>query len=316
MRSEGPRSEAEEIIMRLPQPIPYQGSKRSISGWILSYFPESVGILTEAFAGSAAVSIAASRFGKAKRFHLNDSNEPLMRLWQMIVNQPDTIADQYEEIWNGRMPDSIEHYNAIRSEFNFDHAPGKLLYLLARCVKSAVRYNSRGEFNQSPDKRRHGKNPNTMRKEISEISGLLRGRTEITSTDYTEVFEKADSGQLLYLDPPYQGVRLARDTRYLDRINHNTFVNELSKLNEKGVPFILSYDGRTESKTYGGKLPERLKLKRIETSAGRSSQATLLGKSLVTYESIYLSPALLTRLDKGQLEGRRPLLVSTQTHIV
>jgi DNA adenine methylase len=315
MRSGRPKSEAGEIIMRLPQPIPYQGSKRNISGCILSYFPDSVATLTEAFAGSAAVSIAAARFSKANRFLINDSNEPLMRLWRMIIERPEQISSQYEMIWQNRTSDSMKYYNRIRTQFNTDRTPDKLLYLLARCVKSAVRYNSKGEFNQSPDKRRLGKNPVTMRSEITEISALLKGKTEITSADYTEVFEKADSEQLLYLDPPYQGVCMTRDTRYYDRIDHKTFIVELSKLNEKEVPFILSYDGRTESKRYGGELPENLKLKRIEINAGRSSQATLLGKSLITYESIYLSPALISRLDRHQLEGRRPLLLPTQTSI-
>jgi len=40
----------------------------------------------------------------------------------------------------------------------------------------------------------------------------------------------------------------------------------------------------------------QLNLHKIEINAGRSSQSTLLGKNAKTYESLYLSPALVKRL--------------------
>jgi DNA adenine methylase len=41
--------------------------------------------LLEPFAGAAAVSIAAALKGQADRIVLNDINEPLMRLWESII---------------------------------------------------------------------------------------------------------------------------------------------------------------------------------------------------------------------------------------
>jgi len=40
-------------------------------------------------------------------------------------------------------------------------------------------------------------------------------------------------------------------------------------------------------------LPEHLNLIKIAIHAGRSSQATLLGRDDITIESLYLSPALV-----------------------
>jgi DNA adenine methylase len=70
--------------MKIPHPIPYQGSKRHIAKYILPFFPHGIHTLIEPFAGSAAISIAAACHGKASRFHLNDINRPLMTLWQEI----------------------------------------------------------------------------------------------------------------------------------------------------------------------------------------------------------------------------------------
>ena len=55
-------------------------------------------------------------------------------------------------------------------------------------------------------------------------------------------------------------------------------------------------DGRSGDKTYGKELPEYLGLKRILIPAGRSSQATLLGKNQQTIESLYISNKLFKQL--------------------
>src|SRR3990172_7867819 len=92
--------------------------------------------------------------------------------------------------------------------------------------------------------------------------------------------------------PPYQGVCGNRDQRYLPKVDHKQFCAELHKLNDRQVRFVVSYDGRTGTKVYGEPLSSSLGLRHIEVFAGRSTQATLLGRDDVTYESLYLSPAL------------------------
>ena len=52
--------------------------------------------------------------------------------------------------------------------------PDLLLYLLARCVKAAVRYNASGEFNQSPDNRRRGMPPHDARKYSRDFGASAR----------------------------------------------------------------------------------------------------------------------------------------------
>lgn len=98
------------------------------------------------------------------------------------------------------------------------------------------------------------------------------------------------------MDPPYQGVCDTHNHRYLLGVAFDDFVGELEALNRRSISYIVSYDGRTGSKTHGRKLPDSLGLLHEEIFAGRSTQATLLGRREDTYESIYLSPALVARL--------------------
>ena len=79
-------------------------------------------------------------------------------------------------------------------------------------------------------------------------------------------------------------------------MSYQEFVASLKDLNKKSIPYLVSYDGRTGEKQYGQALPLELELQLVELHAGRSSQATLLGRNAETFESLYLSPALLEKL--------------------
>ena len=276
----------------IPQPIPYQGSKRQLAPSILPYFPKDFLRIVEPFAGSAAITIAAASQYLVTKYWINDAHLPLIDLWREIIERPGKISLAYSRLWNAQLENEREFFNQIRSRFNQSHRPADFLYLLARCVKASIRYNSNGEFNNTPDNRRKGARPTEMRFRIEQVSSLLRGRTKITSWDYKKVLNECTENDLVYMDPPYQGVCCNRDQRYLPKIVHEEFCEELEKLNERNIRYIISYDGRTGDKSYGQPMPDYLELTRIELRAGRSAQATLLGRSDVTYESLYLSPNL------------------------
>ena len=63
---------------------------------------------------------------------------------------------------------------------------------------------------------------------------------------------------------------------------------------------------RVQNRIYGKPLPAKLNLTLVEIEAGRSSQATLLGRSEMTVESLYLSPALADEI----IESNIPLLAA------
>jgi DNA adenine methylase len=161
-------------MANLPHLIQYQGSKRNLAKHILQFFPKNINRLVEPFAGTAAISVATSASQITHSFWLNDLNKPLIELLKLSIERPDEIADFYLELWNEQHTNSVAHYFEIRSKFNETNDPKLFLYLLARCVKGSVRYNSEGLFNQSPDKRRKGTRPETMRKNITGVSSARR----------------------------------------------------------------------------------------------------------------------------------------------
>jgi len=227
---------------------------------------------------------------------LNDINAALMELWSAIISDPEDLSGRYRKLWEDQRGRERQYYDLVRSRFNRTSRPDYLLYLLARCVKASVRYNANGDFNQSPDNRRKGAHPDKMAYHILRASALLRGRATLSAGDYRECLGAVSPCDVVYMDPPYQGVSDTRTRRYVEGLSFDGFVRALLDLNDRGLCYIVSYDGRTGPKRHGRALPSGLQLAHLEIATGRSTQATLLGRVSTTYESLYLSPALVARL--------------------
>lgn len=277
----------------IPHIVQYQGSKRNLAPKILQYLPRRFERLVEPFAGMAAISIAVSNQNRANHYLLNDLNEPLISVLRESIENPQRLIKDYTNVWSEQHTfegGSVEHYYKIRDDFNAGNkCAANMLYLLARCVKGAVRYSNTGMFNQSPDKRRMGTNPKNLARSINIISKLLKGKTDFTSLDYRDILGQARVGDIVYMDPPYQGVCATRDCRYFSGIKFSEFVECIEDLIRRNIDFVISYDGTCGEKQYGEDLPEELGLKKIMLNAGLSSQSLLLRKKEITVEALYLS---------------------------
>ena len=286
---------------KTPHIVQYQGSKRILAPMILQYMPRKFKRLIEPFSGMAAISIAVAVENRAERYIINDLNVPIVKLLKSVVKTPAKLVENYKTVWSKQFEyegGHIEHFYYVREQFNSgERSPENMLYLLARCVKGSARYGKNGNFNQSPDKRRHGTNPSNIAENVYAISALMKGKASFFALDYQEIFEMAQPGDLIYMDPPYQGVTNNRDNRYLSGVEFANFAEAIKTLNRKGVDYLISYDGECGGKEYGKTLPLELDCTRILLNAGLSTQATLLGKRNTTFEALYLSKSLSRYVD-------------------
>ena len=278
---------------KTPHIVQYQGSKRLLAPQILQYMPRKFNRLFEPFSGMAAITIATAKENRAEKYYINDINKPIISILQTAIDSPDTLIENYTKIWTEQFsyPEGhLEHFYYVRDRFNAgEQTAENMLYLLARCVKGSVRYGKNGNFNQSPDKRRHGTHPQNIADNVLAISSILKGKAVFTAFDYRRVFEMAEPGDLVYMDPPYQGVSKAKDNRYYSGLGFEEFSESITILNKKNIDYIISYDGECGDREYGNDLPESLNCKKFLLNAGTSSQATLLGKKDITFESLYVS---------------------------
>lgn len=273
---------------RVPHVVPYQGSKRLLAPAILRILDQRLdgqrpARLWEPFAGSAALTLAAAHADLAKGYVLADGYPALAALWRAVLEAPADLADGYEALWHAN------DFTSTRRQFHSNPTPERLLYLLTRCVKSAVRFNRHGQFNQAADLRRRGTLPSRMRAQVLAAHGLLAERTTVQAGDAAHTLADAQRGDVAYLDPPWHGTTMGADTRY-----HSGFAQEalwalVADLHRRGVIVALSYDGTRGDADFRQPPPASLRLVARELPAQRSAQATLLRRTEWTTESLYVS---------------------------
>lgn len=78
----------------------------------------------------------------------------------------------------------------------------------------------------------------------------------------------ARPGDLVYMDPPYQGVSNVRDNRYFAGVPFDEFAEAIETLNRKGVDYSISYDGECSGKEYGEELLASLGCKKVFIKCG------------------------------------------------
>ena len=274
------------------QPIPYQGSKRALAPRICSLFPKKVQTLYEPFAGSAAIALFAATHELAEQFVIGDIYAPLIDLWQLLIDNPGELSDRYSATWHAQFDVGAWHFNEVRAEFNESKDPVLLLYLIARCVKNAVRFNKNGQFTQSADKRRTGMKPDRVTRTVHAVSRLLRGRVSLFCGDFRYCISAATPADLIYMDPPYQGTTYGTDKRYAAGLERGKLIDALHDFDARYIPYVLSYDGQMGDKVYGEPLPDTINADHLAIHAGRSSQATISGETAETIESLYVSRLL------------------------
>jgi DNA adenine methylase len=236
----------------LPHPVPYQGSKRVLAPRIGLHVPRNVEVWFEPFAGSAAMTLWALDAQVARRYVIADVLTPMADLWQAIIAAPASTARRYNDVWRGQREGDSDYFNLVRARYNRDADPVDLLYLICRCVKNAVRFNAAGHFTQSVDRRRLGMHPERMAAAIAGASALMSGRTEVRRGNWLATTHDAGPRDFVYLDPPYLGTTVGRDRRYAQQLHQADLIGGLERLLARGVRFVLSYDGMTGGREYGG----------------------------------------------------------------
>jgi len=268
-------------VRRLPPPvIKWSGSKRSQSAFIVRCVPRYRRYVEPFIGGGAVLYQMCPEVGVA-----GDICEPLILLWKHVKTRPDELADGYLERWEHLQKTGHTYYYEVRDRFNAEQDPVDFLFISRTCVNGLIRFNSRGEFNNSFHLSRPGINPARLRNIIKDWSDRIQN-TEFIHQDYQSTLAQCGTGDLVYLDPPYFHTR----GRYYGGINPDVFFREVEAVIAKGASVVLSYDGKAGDTTYSAPVPDGLFAQRLELRSGNSPfRKTQGGYIAEVRESLYLS---------------------------
>jgi len=264
----------------IPSLIKWTGSKRSQALTIASYIPEYKRYIEPFLGGGALLYIAAVPGSIA-----SDIYEPLINLWKIIRDDPNEVICNYTEQWQFLQKNLPSYFYDVRDRFNREHDPFDLNFLMRTCVNGIVRFNSQGEFNNSFHLSRPGMAPKLFSSNVKKWHNKIQ-EVEFICQDYLKTISEAQTGDFLYLDPPYAGNK----QRYTEDLNIEKFFNSLEDLNSNQIKWALSFDGNRGDKDLIKPLPENIYKRHILIKSGHSAVEKVLNGPLeVVQESLYLN---------------------------
>ncbi len=260
--------------------IKWSGSKRSQAKELLKLFPEFKNYY-EPFLGGGSVLYVV----EGEKAFCGDICKPLIELWKLIQKDPKKLINSYTKDWNILQKEGYQTYYKIRDRFNKHKKAEDLFFLSRTCVNGLIRFNQKGEFNNSFHLTRRGIDPKRIEKIILDWSKKIQ-KVKFYNKDYRETTKSATSKDLIYLDPPYFNTK----GRYYGKIDYEVFVEFLRDLNKRKVKFILSYDGMRGNIKYLKDLPKELYKRHLLLNSGNSSFRKVIDKkSEMVRESVYLN---------------------------
>lgn len=278
------------IYIKFKPVIKWSGSKRSQSEEIIKLFPKEIDTYYEPFIGGASVlrQLLHSDI-KVKQYICSDINKDLIDLWNTIIQFPNDLVEAYNIMWNElNIDDDLErkkqYFYNVRTRFNQYHKPEDFLFISRTTTNGLIRYNSKGEFNNSFHVTRNGIKPETLKDILNEWSKILNNNNIIfLHSNYNDIIPRKND--FMYLDPPYAGTK----GMYYGTIDYTEFWNWLRNVNSK---YALSFDGTCgeEDRTYN--IPEDIYDSHLYIYSGCSSFKRLK-KQTTEYvrESLYIKTA-------------------------
>jgi DNA adenine methylase len=236
--------------------IKYAGGKRRIMAKLMANFPnaDEFNNYHEPFLGGGSVFMELYNSGvlRNKRVYLSDTMDPLMNMYNIIKTHPrDLITELKRELIykNDRL-----HYIENRKRFNrLKHiAPivmthdekveyaALFMYLNKVCFNGMYRENKCGDYNVPFGAQ---KTPNiTNEDNILTLSRCLGDNPsiKIECCDYRRTLENAQTGDFIYIDPPYYKTFTGYNKESFDENAQRHLAEFYRTLTQRGCKVALS----------------------------------------------------------------------------
>lgn len=244
-------------------PFFYVGDKYKLVSQLLEIFPSNINCLVEPFCGGGSVFLNT----KAVNYMENDNNPWMIKLHKFLVKQ-----SKNRKLFFKKLHRLIEFYNLsasylgktvpnelkkkyvkthyavfnkasyakLKADFNADQNNMMLLYLLLIYgFNHMLRFNSNGLFNLPVGNVDYNKNVYDALNGYFDI--VESSEIQFYCTDYKKFLAKMkfNKNDLVYLDPPYL-ISSSEYNKFWTEKNEIELLNEIDKLNEKGIKFALS----------------------------------------------------------------------------
>lgn len=252
-------------------PLKWAGGKKNLIDDIKRILPsKNKKRLIEPFLGGGSVFLNLD----FEEYLLVDMNKDLINLFNILKNDASNFINDAEHFFQSKNNDAEKYYE-LRKEFNESVDPYNrsliFLYMNRHGFNGLCRYNQSGGYNVPFGRYRK---PYFPRTEI-EFFALKSQRAEFLQGDFNDAFSQAQSGDVIYCDPPYSPVnRTSNFTSYTGNTFDDTEQIRLVKCAEeariKNIPTLISnHDVKFTREIYSG--ANKITTLKVHRSISRSS---------------------------------------------
>jgi len=248
------------------QLLKWIGNKQRFAHEIISHFPEKYGKYIEPFLGSGAVlGTLAPEKGIA-----SDTLKPLVDIWLALKNDPEKLKSWYEVRGHKLMSGNRQEvYEEVKASYNRSPNAADLLFLSRACYGGVVRFRQDDGYMSTPCGIHRPISSRSFAARVDLWHERVLG-TDFYHSDFEPVMDAAESGDIIYCDPPYvhsQAILYGAQKFSLDRLLAN-----ISRCKDRGVFVALSIDGTKKSGNYQCNLiiPKDLFAREVMVNCGRS----------------------------------------------
>lgn len=218
--------------------LKWAGGKSQMLGDIIPLIPNNYGRYIEPFVGGGALFFALAPEGGI----IADSNPELVNLYQTVADNVEGIIAHLSLLTN-----TEEIFYKVRAldwtKLSKDQAAARTIFLNKTCFNGLYRVNKSGGFNVPFGRY---KNPRLVDEEALRAASTLLKQTTIVHGDYkTVLYEHAQPGDFIFLDPPYLPIseysdfkRYTKEQFYEE--DHVELAEEVHRLHELGCHVILT----------------------------------------------------------------------------
>ena len=229
--------------------LKWAGGKGKLAPLIIERAPKRIARYHEPFLGGGAVFFALQEAGLVREASLADSNADLMATYTAVRDDVGgviaALGELSEEYLSRESSQRGLYYYEVRERRLLrrpDRKAARLLFLNKTCYNGLYRVNSKGHFNVP-----HGRyvRPTILDSErLREASASLAG-AELRAEDFVDACARAQPGDFVYLDPPYQPLSATSDFTSYTRDGfgmkeQNRLRKVFESLTDRGVPTLLS----------------------------------------------------------------------------
>lgn len=231
--------------MAIPRPfLKWAGGKGQLLGELMARVDSAgqYGRYHEPFVGGGALFFEMVRTGPLRgNATLSDSNPNLIDAYWGVKKDVEGVI---RLLLNHKNRHSKEYYYVVRANVPEDRLERavRIIYLNKTCYNGLYRENRKGVFNVPCGRY---KNPTICDEQnLRAVAKALR-RARIETKHFAKVLDRAQAGDLVYFDPPYQPVsKTASFTSYekdgFGEVSQRQLADVFRQLDEMGVKLLLS----------------------------------------------------------------------------